>query len=57
MKYSRESLPSKIELQEGEAYVRYQGYTYRIDLQYFKLEAKQDSLTDIELRGLSKGPI
>ena len=43
-------IPHKIEIHEGEAYVRYQGVTYRVELEYFKLEATPSSKT-IECKG------
>ena len=42
--------PKKIELKEGEAYVRFEGITYRVKLDYFKLEAYADK-KEIELEG------
>ena len=44
--------PSKIELEEGQVYVRYEGVTYKVALSYFKLEATPKSKL-IELRGLA----
>ena len=38
-----DAIPNKIEIHEGEAYVRYQGVTYRVELEYFKLEATPSS--------------
>ena len=43
--------PNKIELKEGEAYVRYEGVTYKVSLSYFMLEATPDSKY-IEVRGI-----
>jgi hypothetical protein len=42
--------PAKIEINEGEAYVRYEGVTYRVKLSYFKLEATANS-KEIEIEG------
>ena len=48
-----EAIPNKIEIREGEAYIRYQGVTYTISLDYFKLEATPTDKT-IECRGFIK---
>jgi len=38
---TQEQIPKKIEIREGEAYVRYEGVTYRVKLEYFCLEATE----------------
>ena len=41
-----DTIPHKIEIREGEAYIRYQGITYAIQLEYFKLEATRRYLSE-----------
>ena len=43
--------PRKIELKEGEAYVRYEGVTYTVKQDYFCLEATTNS-KHIHIEGL-----
>lgn len=44
-------MPAKVELKEGQAYVRYEGVTYTVSLTYFKLEANP-GLTEIQVNGV-----